>query len=75
MGKQKAKLYYTPVDEGRKRVLLIAASILAARKLAQYDKPCPAIEATIANSISMAEKIMRKIDAMFPASSARPPLQ
>lgn len=55
------------MDEGRKRVLLIAASILAARKLAQYDKPCPAIEATIANSISMAEKIMRKIDAMFPA--------
>ena len=27
----------SPVDEGRKRVLLIAASILAARKLAQYD--------------------------------------
>jgi len=25
------------VDEGRKRVLLIAASILAARKLAQFD--------------------------------------
>jgi len=25
------------MDEGRKRVLLIAASILAARKLAQYD--------------------------------------
>jgi hypothetical protein len=56
-------MYYTPVDEGRKRVLLITASILAARKLAQYDKPCPAIEATITNSISMAEKIMRRIDA------------
>jgi hypothetical protein len=55
------------MDEGRKRVLLIAASILAARKLAQYDKPCPGIEVTIANSISMAEKIMRKIDAMFPS--------
>jgi len=27
----------SPMDEGRKRVLLIAASILAARKLAQYD--------------------------------------
>jgi hypothetical protein len=67
LGKQKAKLYYTPVEEGRKRVLLIAASILAARKLAQYDKPCPAIEATIADSISMAEKIMRKIDAMIPS--------
>jgi hypothetical protein len=25
------------VDEGRKRVILIAVSILAARKLAQYD--------------------------------------
>jgi hypothetical protein len=35
------------MDEGRKRVLLIAASILAARKLAQYDKDCPAIDATI----------------------------
>jgi hypothetical protein len=54
------------MDEGRKRVLWICATILAARKLAQYDKPCPAIEAAIANSISMAEKIMQKIDAMFP---------
>ena len=26
------------VDEGRKRVLLIAASILAARKLAQFEE-------------------------------------
>jgi hypothetical protein len=57
------------VDEGRKRVLLIAASILAARKLAQYDKPCPAIEATIANSIVMAEKIMRRIDTTYPAKN------
>jgi hypothetical protein len=67
LGKQKANLYYTLMDERRKRILLIAASILAARKLAHYDQPCPASEATIANSISMAEKIMRKIDAMFPA--------
>jgi hypothetical protein len=27
------------VDEGRKRVLWICATILAARKLAQFDKP------------------------------------
>jgi hypothetical protein len=27
----------SPMDEGRKRVLLIAASILAARTLAQFD--------------------------------------
>ena len=57
------------MDEGRKRVLLIAALILAARKLAQYNKPCPGIEATIANSISMAEKIMRRIDATYPGKN------
>jgi hypothetical protein len=46
------------VDEGRKRVLLIAASILAARKLADWDgRPSPAFEATIANAISVAERM------------------
>jgi hypothetical protein len=58
------------VDEGRKRVLWICATILAARKLAQYDKPCPGVESAIANGITMAEKIMAKIDAKFPARSA-----
>jgi len=33
------------IDEGRKRVLLIAASILAARKLVNWDgRPSPALE-------------------------------
>jgi hypothetical protein len=59
--------YDLNMDEGRKRVLLIAATILAARKLAQFDKPCPGIESAIANAVAMAEKIMRKIDAMYPA--------
>jgi hypothetical protein len=54
------------VDEGRNRVLLIAATILAARKLAQYDKPCPGVESAIADGITMAEKIMAKIDAKYP---------
>lgn len=42
--------YTGSVDEGRKRVLLIAASILAARKLAQYDSGArvPATVAAIA---------------------------
>jgi hypothetical protein len=31
--------YAFRVDEGRKRVLWICATILAARKLAQFDKP------------------------------------
>jgi hypothetical protein len=46
--------------------LMLAATILAARKLAQYDKPCPGIESAIANAVAMAEKIMRKIDALYP---------
>jgi hypothetical protein len=56
------------MDEGRKRVLVIAASILAARRLAQLEfKPCPAYEAVIANAIAAAEKIMRRIDSHWPA--------
>jgi ABC-type branched-subunit amino acid transport system ATPase component len=52
------------MNEGRKRVLLIAACILADRKLALLDKPCPAMETAIADGIAMAERIMRKIDAL-----------
>jgi hypothetical protein len=41
------------VDEGRKRILLIAASILAARTLAHLDdRPSPAREAAIADAIT-----------------------
>jgi hypothetical protein len=59
--------YALGVEEGRKRVLLIAATILAARKLAQFDKPCPGIESAIDNAVAMAEKIMSRIDALHPA--------
>jgi hypothetical protein len=53
------------VDEGRKRVILIAAEILAARKLAQYDggKKVPAMVCAIADSIRWAEEIMKEIDS------------
>lgn len=56
------------VDEGRKRVLLIAASILAARKLAQYDggAKVPATVSAIADAIRWAEQIMVEIDARWP---------
>jgi hypothetical protein len=56
------------VDEGRKRVLLIAASILAARKLAQYDggKRVPATMIAIADVIRWAEEIMVEIDRRHP---------
>lgn len=54
------------MDEGRKRVLLIAASILAARRLANWDgRPSPAFESAIADAISIAERIMQRIDSRF----------
>lgn len=55
------------MDEGRKRVVLIAASILAARKLSDWDgRPSPAVDASIANAITMAERILSKIDSRWP---------
>jgi hypothetical protein len=49
---------------GRKRVLLIAASISAARKLAQYEggKRVPATVSAIDDAIRWAERIMEEID-------------
>jgi hypothetical protein len=59
------------VDEGRKRVLLIAASILAARKLAQYDGGArvPATITAIEDAVRWAEEIMRAIDERWPSAA------
>jgi hypothetical protein len=56
------------VDEGRKRVILIAASIPAARKLAQYDpvRRVPATMSAIADAVRWAEEIMKEIDSRWP---------
>jgi len=61
------------VDEGRKRVLLIAASILAARKLAQYEptKLVPVTANAISDAVRWAERIMEEIDRRWPAASPR----
>jgi hypothetical protein len=58
------------VDEGRKRVLLIAASILAARKLSQFDggKRVPATMSAIADAVRWAEEIMKAIDDRWPTA-------
>ena len=55
-------------------MLLIAASILAARKLAQYDSGAriPATMSAIADSIRWAERIMEEIDRRHPAELVRP---
>jgi hypothetical protein len=57
------------MDEGRKRVLLIAAAILAARKLAQYEggPRVPATIMAVENAIQSAEEILKRIDERWPA--------
>jgi len=69
----KRRIAYTlVVDEGRKRVLLIAAAILAVRRLANWDgRPSPAFECAIADAITIAERIMTRIDARWPERSRK----
>jgi hypothetical protein len=59
------------MDEGRKRVMLIAASILAARKLAMYEggTRVPATVSAIADGIRWAEQIMAEIDRRWPVGN------
>ena len=56
------------MDEGRKRVLLIAACILAARKLAPYrgGERVPATISAISDSIRWAEEILAELDRRWP---------
>jgi hypothetical protein len=68
-GEQKIKTTtLTSVDEGRKRVLLIAAAILAARKLSQCDggKRVPATVMAISDAVRWAEEILKEIDSRWP---------
>jgi hypothetical protein len=57
------------MDEPRKYAILFAATILAARKLNELgDRPSPAREACIADAVSNAEMILRKIEQRWPAA-------
>jgi len=51
------------MDEGRKRVLLSAAAILAARKLCHLEstRRSPALHSIIADAVIFAERIMQRI--------------
>ncbi len=54
------------MDEGRKRVLLIAASILVARYLKEgLVVRTPRSEALMSDAIRVAERILQKIDRLF----------
>jgi hypothetical protein len=54
------------VSDERKFAILFAATILAARKLADLgdlaDRPCPARDVVIRDAISRAETILRKVE-------------
>jgi hypothetical protein len=61
------------MDEGRKRVLLIAASILVARHLKHENelfgyRPSPRTESLIASAICIAGRILDKIDSNYSGS-------
>jgi hypothetical protein len=56
------------VDERRKIALLLAASILAARRIATAPKNSPAYVSAIADAIRDAEQILSRIDARYPKS-------
>jgi hypothetical protein len=57
------------MDEGRKRVILIAAAILAARKLSSYDpiRKVPATICAISDAVRWAAEIMAEIDRCWPS--------
>jgi hypothetical protein len=57
-------VHHAGIEEGRKRVLLIAASILAARKLASHEggTRVPGTVSAIADAVRWAEMIMAEID-------------
>jgi hypothetical protein len=61
------------MEEGRKRVLAIVAGILVARHLKTTEdlfdnRSSPRTEAMVAAAVQWAERIMRKIDNVFPSA-------
>jgi hypothetical protein len=67
-------LTVTEMEEGRKRVLGIMASILVSRHLRTTEdlhdsRPSPRTEALVGSAVQWAERIMRRIDGQFGGSS------
>jgi hypothetical protein len=56
------------MDEGRKRTLAVIAAIFLCRKLSALDgRPSPARQSAFTESINLAEELLRRIDARWPA--------
>jgi hypothetical protein len=57
------------MDEGRKRTLAVVTAILMCRELAVLEgRPSPARQTAFMDSIELAEELLRKIDARWPAN-------
>jgi len=61
------------MDEGGKRVLLIAAAILAARKICQLESTRPALHSIIADAVIFAERIMQRSQRARARKDGPPP--
>jgi hypothetical protein len=64
----------TEMEEGRKRVLGIMASILVSRHLKTTEdlhdsRSSPRTEALVGSAVQWAERIMRRVDGEFRSSS------
>jgi len=62
------------MEEGRKRVLGIMASILVSRHLKTPEdlrdsRPSPRTESLVASAVQWAERIMSRIDGIFASST------
>jgi hypothetical protein len=55
------------MDEERKRTVALCATILAARKIHEYEyRSCPAVEAAIYDAVLTANKILTAVDRIWP---------
>src|SRR5947207_14508995 len=67
----KRRLFYdSPMDEGRKRVLLIVAGILVARHLKNPEdlhesRPSPRTGAVIASAVQWPDRGMRRLEGVY----------
>lgn len=56
------------MDDERRRTIAVCATILAARKLHEYEyRTCPATEAAIYDAVLAANKILTAVDRIWPA--------
>jgi hypothetical protein len=74
LAKTRRKWYRAWMDEGRKRVLTIVAGILVARHIKTTDdlfdsRPTPRTESLVSVAVQWADRIMRKVDNVFPGKN------